>query len=160
MFNGRRIPGLSLSPRPAGAAGALTNLGLFFVSSSLAARFPALRLLLRPPPGSSPAPPAPAAAAAPGCSIFLRPCHLCPVTPPLLPGGSPLGRSRCPARVRQHLFLGERVSARGATDLRPPGLPAPRRPRRNAPLPLPGAGASPAPKQLQLPRSPPPSRRC
>ena len=53
VFNGRRIPGLSLSPRPAGAAGALTNLGLFFVSSSLAARFPVLRLVLRPPPGSS-----------------------------------------------------------------------------------------------------------
>ena len=84
VFNGRRIPGLSLSPRPAGAAGALTNLGLFFVSSSLAARFPALRLLLRPPLGSSPLPPAPDAAAAPDCSIFLRPCHLCPGTPLLL----------------------------------------------------------------------------
>ena len=125
VFNGRRIPGLSLSLRPAGAAGALTNLGLFFVSSSLAARFPALRLLLRPPPGSSPLPPTPDAAAAPGCSIFLRPCHLCPGTPLLLHWGSPSGRSRCPAWIRQRLFLEGKVGLPISRpwDSRLPGTP-------------------------------------
>lgn len=158
MRNSQRFLGLLLSPRLAGTAGALTNLGLFFVSSSLAARFPVLRLLLRPPPGSSLPPPAPDAAA-PGCSIFLRPYHLCPVTPTLLNLGKPLGVVPLPWLIRYHRFLCESVSAWGAADYR---IPALMHPRRNTPLPLLGAGASPAPEQLQLPRSlaPPPSGRC
>lgn len=90
------------SPRPAGLTGRLTSLGLFFVSSSLAARFPAPRLLLRPTPGSSPPPPPlpllppplpppPAPdAAAPSCSIFLWPCHLPPRNPKSPQGQKPL----------------------------------------------------------------------
>lgn len=91
-FQGETIRG-PRSRKPAGIAGALTNLGLFFVSSSLAARFPAPRLLLRPTPGSSPPPPAPDADA-PCCSIFLWPRHLPPRNPTSLQGQKPLGALR------------------------------------------------------------------
>lgn len=84
-------------------AGTLTNFVLFFVSSSLAARFPAPRLLLRPTPGSSPPPPAPDAAA-PSCSIFLWPCHLPPWNSTSPQGQKPLGVIRM-SRVHEQRGL-------------------------------------------------------
>lgn len=152
---GQDDPGISGLRDQRGLAGRLTSLGLFLVSSSLAARFPAPRLLLRPPPCSSPPPPPPPApdAAAPSSSIFLWPCHLPPRNPKSPQGQTPLGALRM-SRVH-----GQR------------GLPAKRRsqatgspqaqatPTQTTPVPPLSAGASPAPKQLQSPRSPPPSGR-
>lgn len=143
-LKGRRVPGLSLSLRPARAAGALTNLGLFFVSSSLAARLPTLRLLLRPPLGSSPPPPAPDAAA-PGCSIFLGPVT-CALSPHLAsteeaPRGGPAApRGFGSTSPREGVYLSREQQISGPRDSGIPGTPdATRRCHYSAPgqaLPL------------------------
>lgn len=104
-------------------------------------RVPRRRLQLpTPPPRAAPS--------------FSGPVTCRPGTLRLLKGKSPSERSGCPAST-------DRDGCPPNAAPRPPWVaPLPGNPDATTPvLPL-SAGASPAPKQLQSPRSPPPSGRC
>lgn len=158
VFNGRRIPGLSLSPRQAGGGcGSTHQFRFVFRFLFVGGPVPRAPLVASAPTGFLAAASRARRRRRPGLlhlSSALSPVPWNPTSPSLR---KPLGAVSLP-RVDSAAPLPGRES--GSADFTSPGLPAPRHPSLDKPLPLLCAGASPAPERLQLPQSPPPSGRC